>query len=64
MWFEILADLKDASFYQVHSNMNKEELIEILKRVLGTDVDFSFLLQLKKKDLETLVACIRAGMGK
>ncbi len=39
--------------------MTKEKLIEIIKRVLNTDADLSFLLQLKKTELETLVACIR-----
>lgn len=44
--------------------MTKEELLETIQRVLGTDVDLSFLLQLKRQELETLLACIRAGMGK
>jgi len=39
--------------------MTKEKLIEILRAILNTDVDLSFLLQLKKSELETLVACIR-----
>ncbi len=39
--------------------MTKEKMIEILQRVLNTDSDLSFLQQLKKEDLETLVACVR-----
>ena len=39
--------------------MTKEKLIEIIQRLLKTEIDLSFLLQLKKSDLETLVACIR-----
>ena len=39
--------------------MTKEQLIKIIKGLLDTDVDLNFLLQLKKGDLETLVACIR-----
>ena len=39
--------------------MTKEKLIEIVQGILKTDVDLSFLLQLKKAELETLVACIR-----
>jgi hypothetical protein len=39
--------------------MTKEELIEIIKSVLKTDIDLGFLLQLTKGELETLVACIR-----
>ncbi len=40
--------------------MNKQELMEILKRILNTDADLSFLLQIKKSELELLIACIRA----
>ena len=39
--------------------MTKEKLIEIVQGILNTDVDLNFLLQLKKNELETLVACIR-----
>ena len=39
--------------------MTKEELIEILKRVLKTDSDLDFLLKLDEVELETLVAIIR-----
>lgn len=44
--------------------MTKEKLIETIQRILSTDVDLKFLLQLKREELETLLACIRAGMGK
>jgi len=39
--------------------MNKEKLIEIVRGILHTDIELNFLLQLKKEELETLVACIR-----
>ena len=39
--------------------MTKEKLIEIIRTLLKTDADLRFLLQLKEKELETLVACIR-----
>jgi hypothetical protein len=39
--------------------MTKEKLIEIIKGILDTDVDLSFLRQLKETELETLVACVR-----
>ena len=39
--------------------MTKEKLIDIMQGILETDVDLSFLLQLKERELETLVACIR-----
>ena len=39
--------------------MTKEELIEIIEGILNTDIDLSFLLQLKEDELEKLVAAIR-----
>ena len=39
--------------------MTKDKLIEIIQGILETDVDLHFLLQLKERELETLVACIR-----
>ena len=39
--------------------MTKEKLIEIIQGILETDVDLRFLLQLKERELEMLVACIR-----
>ncbi|MCK4785450.1 MAG: hypothetical protein KAV87_16985 [Desulfobacteraceae bacterium] len=39
--------------------MTKEELIEIIQGILKTDIDLSFLVQLEKNELETLVVCIR-----
>jgi hypothetical protein len=39
--------------------VTKEELIEILKRVLKTESDLEFLLKLDEAELETLVAVIR-----
>ncbi len=44
--------------------MTKEKLIETVQRLLGTDADLSFLLSLKKQEIETLLACIRAATGK
>ena len=42
--------------------MTKEKLVQIIQGLLKTEVDLGFLLQLKKSDLETLVACIRDGV--
>ena len=39
--------------------MTKEKLIETINRILDTDTDLKFLLQLDKNDLENLIACIR-----
>ena len=40
--------------------MKKEELIDILKKILQTDVDLDFLSCLNDDELQTLVACIRS----
>jgi hypothetical protein len=39
--------------------MKKQELIEILRKLLETDAELDFLLQLKGDDLRTMVACVR-----
>jgi len=39
--------------------MDKNDLIEIIKKILKVDTDLKFLLKLKKAELETLAACIR-----
>jgi len=38
--------------------MTKDKLIEIIQGILETDVDVRFLLQLKERELDTLIACI------
>ena len=42
-----------------NTTMGKTELLEIIKKLLKTDVDLNFLLNLPESDLETLVVCIR-----
>jgi hypothetical protein len=39
--------------------MTKKKLLETIKRILDTEVELGFLLQLKESEIETLVACIR-----
>ena len=39
--------------------MTKEMLVQKIEELLKTDIDLSFLLELKKEEVETLVACIR-----
>jgi len=39
--------------------MTKEKLVEKIKELLRTDRDLSSLLQLEKKEIEKLLACIR-----
>ena len=39
--------------------INKEGLLEIIKKLLKADTDLDFLSILPENDLRTLVACIR-----
>ena len=39
--------------------MGKEKLIEILRGLLNTEENLNFLLELKKEELEKLVAVVR-----
>lgn len=39
--------------------MKKEQLIELIKKLLKTNLNLDFLLALDQKDIEALVACIR-----
>ena len=41
------------------SDINKENLVEIIKGLLGTDADLNFLVKVDENELETLVARIR-----
>jgi len=43
----------------LESNMTKEKLVEKIKELLKTDINLRFLLELKKEELERLIACIR-----
>jgi hypothetical protein len=42
--------------------IDKAALLEIIKKLLKTDMDLSFLLNLREDDLKTLVGCIRARL--
>ena len=39
---------------------SNEDLVELVKKVLKTDMNLDFLLELNPRNLEILVACIRA----
>ena len=39
--------------------MTKEKLVDKIRNLLETDIDLNFLFDLKKEELENLVACIR-----
>jgi hypothetical protein len=40
-------------------DMTNDELVKKIEELLNTEADLDFLLLLKRKDLEKLVACIR-----
>jgi len=39
--------------------MTNEELVKKVRELLNTDADLDFLMVLKRKDMEKLVACVR-----
>jgi len=45
--------------YQVETGMTKEKLVDKIRELLKADMELQFLLDLKKEEIETLVACIR-----
>jgi len=52
--------LNPQNYRQAVKSWSKEDLVELVKKVLKTDMDLDFLLELNPRDLESLVACIRA----
>jgi hypothetical protein len=44
--------------------MTNDELVKKVEELLNTDADLAFLLVLRKKDLEKLVACIRGRLDR
>ncbi|MBC8391371.1 MAG: hypothetical protein H8E17_02230 [Deltaproteobacteria bacterium] len=44
--------------------MAKEQLIDIMKKLLQTDADLDFLSELSKPELETFVAAVRNQVEK
>ena len=49
----------EKKFNHENNMMKKTELLEIIKKILKTDVDMDFLMNLPESDLEKLVVCIR-----
>ena len=39
--------------------MTKYKMVEKIRELLKTDIDLDFLLELKREEIERLVACIR-----
>jgi GGDEF domain-containing protein len=48
-------------FYYIFTggHVTQDELIKLLKRILGTEIDLDFLARLGPEELEILVACVR-----
>jgi hypothetical protein len=44
-------------------NRSDEDLVDVIKKVLETDINLDFLLELKTRELELLTACIRDRIG-
>ena len=55
----LLIRTDEKKFNHEENIMKKTELLEIIKKLLKTDVNLDFLLNLPESDLETLVVCIR-----
>ena len=45
-------------------DMNKEKLVEIIRGLLKTGDELDFLAELRREDLEKLVASIRDGIDR
>jgi len=43
--------------------MIKDKVVDKIKELLKTDLNLDFLLELKKEEIEKLVACIRDRVG-
>jgi len=50
-------------YFLWEAKMTKDQLVAKIKELLKTDADLEFLLELKKKEIETLIACIRDRVG-
>jgi hypothetical protein len=53
---------KPLNYPQAVKNWSNEDLVDLVKKVLKTDMNLDFLLELNLRDLGILVACIRARM--
>jgi hypothetical protein len=54
-----LSDIPKQLFEARMSSMTKDELVKKINELLKTDIEMNFLLNLKKEEIERLVACIR-----
>ena len=47
-----------------HENISKEKLLEIVQKLLRSDLDLTFLMKLEQREMEQLVAAIRESRRK
>ncbi len=47
----------------VNENIPKEKLLEIIGKLLRSDLDLTFLLKLEQREIEQLVAAVRERIG-
>jgi hypothetical protein len=44
-------------------NLPKETLLQMIKKLLRSDLDLTFLLKLEQREIEQLIAAIRERIG-
>ena len=54
--------LRSQNSWRTEKNRSGEDLIEIIKKLLNTEVNLDFLLELNIRELEILAVCIRNRM--
>jgi len=52
-----------SAFETIGASMSKDKMVEKIKELLNTDLNLDFLLELKKEEIERLIACIRDRVG-
>jgi hypothetical protein len=47
----------------ISENIPKEKLLQMIKKLLRSDLDLTFLLKLEQREIEQLIAAIRERIG-
>jgi len=47
----------------VSENIPKEKLLQMIKKLLRSDLDLTFLLKLEQREIEQLISAIRERIG-
>jgi hypothetical protein len=59
----MMNDFIKKAIWILEKNRSDEDLVDVIKKVLETDINLDFLLELKTRELELLTACIRDRIG-